>query len=142
MPALHFGFRAKLRIMKKTAPRTLSGAARKPVESRALKSKPSVENLHSCRYRRAAQPEIVPREPRLSALSRNAIAAPRTSKLSQGGRSMAKLLFDHFIVLMLENRSFDHLFGYLGVGDGVPRGGGRNYLKPDDQSTEKFSSRK
>jgi phospholipase C len=35
---------------------------------------------------------------------------------------MAKLLFDHYMVLMLENRSFDHLFGYLGKGDGVPAG--------------------
>ena len=38
---------------------------------------------------------------------------------------MARLLFDHFIVLMLENRSFDHLFGYLGIGDGIPQGGQR-----------------
>ena len=36
---------------------------------------------------------------------------------------MAKLLFEHFIVLMLENRSFDHLFGYLGVGEGLPSAG-------------------
>src|ERR1700730_17932053 len=33
--------------------------------------------------------------------------------------TMAKLLFDHVVVLMLENRSFDHLFGYLGIGDGL-----------------------
>ena len=26
-----------------------------------------------------------------------------------------KLLHEHVVVLMLENRSFDHLFGYLGV---------------------------
>jgi phospholipase C len=38
---------------------------------------------------------------------------------------VAKLLFEHFIVLMLENRSFDHLFGYLGKGDGRPRVGQR-----------------
>jgi phospholipase C len=55
---------------------------------------------------------------------------------------MAKLLFDHFVVLMLENRSFDHLFGYLGIGDGVPHGGAINYLKPGDKKSEKFSSRK
>jgi phospholipase C len=35
---------------------------------------------------------------------------------------MTKLLFDHFVVLMLENWSFDHLFGYLGKGDGLPKG--------------------
>lgn len=31
-----------------------------------------------------------------------------------------ELLFDHIVVLMLENRSFDHLFGFLGKGEGVP----------------------
>ncbi len=45
---------------------------------------------------------------------------------------MAKLLFDHFVVLMLENRSFDHLFGYLGKGEGIPAGGATNHLKPND----------
>ena len=52
---------------------------------------------------------------------------------------MAKLLFEHFIVLMLENRSFDHLFGYLGKGDGLPKGGATNYLKPTDSNSEAFS---
>jgi phospholipase C len=55
--------------------------------------------------------------------------------------SMAGLLFEHFVVLMLENRSFDHLFGYLGIGDGLPRGGATNYLKPTDKTSDKFSSR-
>jgi phospholipase C len=55
---------------------------------------------------------------------------------------MTELLFEHFIVLMLENRSFDHLFGYLGVGDGLPRNGATNYLKPGDKSSGTFSSRK
>src|SRR4029077_15962777 len=59
---------------------------------------------------------------------------------SQGGRTMAKLLFDHFVVLMLENRSFDHLFGYLGIGDGL-KGGAINYLKPGDKTSPAFSSR-
>jgi phospholipase C len=53
---------------------------------------------------------------------------------------MAKLLFDHFVVLMLENRSFDHLFGYLGIGDGL-KGGAINYLKPGDKTSPAFSSR-
>ena len=35
---------------------------------------------------------------------------------------MTKLLFDHYVVLMLENWSFDHLIGYLGIGDGIPAG--------------------
>jgi phospholipase C len=52
------------------------------------------------------------------------------------------LLFDHIVVLMLENRSFDHLFGYLGVGDGIPDAGLRNYLKPGVASTEAFSARR
>jgi phospholipase C len=55
---------------------------------------------------------------------------------------MAKLLFDHFVVLMLENRSFDHLFGYLGIGEGLPAGGVTNYLTPGKTSSEKFSTRK
>jgi hypothetical protein len=44
-------------------------------------------------------------------------------------------------VLMLENRSFEHLFGYLGVGDGLPRGGATNYLKPGVKKSGTFSSR-
>lgn len=55
---------------------------------------------------------------------------------------MANLLFDHFIVLMLENRSFDHLLGYLGVGEGIPAGGATNYLTPGDTGSEAFSARK
>lgn len=55
---------------------------------------------------------------------------------------MAKLLFEHYVVLMLENRSFDHLFGYLGIGDGVPAGGATNHLNPTDETSEAFSSRK
>jgi hypothetical protein len=54
---------------------------------------------------------------------------------------MAKLLFEHFVVLMLENRSFDHLFGYLGIGDGLPSGGAVNYLKPGDKTSQAFKSR-
>jgi phospholipase C len=55
---------------------------------------------------------------------------------------MTRLLFDYYVVLMLENRSFDHLFGYLGIGDGIPTGGATNYLKPGDATGEKFTSRK
>src|ERR1700761_5998794 len=58
--------------------------------------------------------------------------------------AMAKLLFEHFVVLMLENRSFDHLFGYLGKGDGLlgKNGPATNYLKPGDTTSTAFSSRK
>ena len=52
------------------------------------------------------------------------------------------LLFDHIIVLMLENRSFDHIFGYLGIGEGLPARGAVNYRKPGDSSTTAFRTRK
>jgi hypothetical protein len=32
---------------------------------------------------------------------------------------MAKKLFDHIVVVMLENRPFDHFFSHLDVGDGL-----------------------
>jgi len=41
---------------------------------------------------------------------------------------MAKLLFDHVVVLMLENPLFEHLFGYLGVGEGLAGVNATNYL--------------
>jgi phospholipase C len=55
---------------------------------------------------------------------------------------MANLLFDHIVVLMLENRSFDHLFGYLGKGDGLGLhgAGAVNYLKAGDRTSTAFSS--
>jgi phospholipase C len=56
---------------------------------------------------------------------------------------MEKLLFDHIVVLMLENRSFDHLFGYLGVGEGLPAGGAVNsYTVSGDKTPTEFRSRK
>ena len=48
---------------------------------------------------------------------------------------MAKRLFDHVVVLMLENRSFDHVFGYLGVGEGLSGVNATNYRKPNDPKT-------
>jgi hypothetical protein len=56
------------------------------------------------------------------------------------GDSMTSLLFEHFVVLMLENRSFDHLFGYLGIGEGLKRAAS-NYLTPGDKTSQAFSSR-
>jgi phospholipase C len=53
-----------------------------------------------------------------------------------------QMQFEHVVVLMLENRSFDHIFGYLGTGEGLPARGGVNYLKPGDNTSEKFASRK
>src|SRR5258707_11429721 len=54
--------------------------------------------------------------------------------------AMTKLLFEHFVVLMLENRTFDHLFGYLGIGEGLPRPGASNYLKPCNNSSGTLTS--
>jgi len=53
-----------------------------------------------------------------------------------------KLLHDHVVVLMLENRSFDHLFGYLGVGEGLTKVKAVNYLKPGDKNSTAFSTRR
>ncbi|HMB35137.1 MAG TPA: alkaline phosphatase family protein [Methylomirabilota bacterium] len=53
-----------------------------------------------------------------------------------------KLLHDHVVVLMLENRSFDHIFGYLGIGDGLAKVKAVNYLKPGDKSSTAFSTRR
>jgi hypothetical protein len=55
---------------------------------------------------------------------------------------MANLLFDHIIVLMLENRSFDHIYGYLGVGEGLKASGAVNYLTPGKSATQAFRTRK
>ena len=55
---------------------------------------------------------------------------------------MARLLFDRFVLLLLENRSFDHLFDYFGIGDGISQGGATNYPKPDGTTSEKCVSRK
>src|ERR1700753_3722312 len=50
---------------------------------------------------------------------------------------MRDLLFDHIVVLMLENRSFDHLFGHLGVGAGLSNDA-VNYLHAGDSSSQAF----
>jgi len=39
--------------------------------------------------------------------------------------------FQHVVVLMLENRSFDHLLGFLGTGEGVPRGAANTFKLGD-----------
>jgi phospholipase C len=45
----------------------------------------------------------------------------------------------HFVVLMLENRSFDHLFGfYPGLGSNGLTGAEFNTLNPNDQASAKF----
>jgi phospholipase C len=55
---------------------------------------------------------------------------------------MAEALFQHVIVLMLENRSFDHIFGYLGIGAGLTDRGAVNYLRPGKTNTTAFRTRK
>jgi phospholipase C len=54
---------------------------------------------------------------------------------------MPNLLFDHYVVLMLENRSFDHLFGFLGLGEGVPPNAA-NSLTPAHGKPTVFKIRK
>jgi phospholipase C len=55
---------------------------------------------------------------------------------------MPNLLFDHIVVLMLENRSFDHIFGYLGIGEGLKASGAVNYLIPGKSSSQAFRTSK
>ena len=55
---------------------------------------------------------------------------------------MTKLLFEHVVVLMLENRSFDHLFGYLGVGEGLTGVSATNYRKPLNKKTTVFNAQR
>ena len=56
---------------------------------------------------------------------------------------MADLLFDHVVVLMLENRSFDHLFGFLGVGEGLDEEHPKvNHENPKDKTSKTYSTRK
>lgn len=49
------------------------------------------------------------------------------------------LLFEHVAVPMLESRSFDPLFGCLGVGDDLPPGGAANDLKSRDATSAAFN---
>ena len=51
-----------------------------------------------------------------------------------------KTPIEHVVVLMLENRSFDHMCGYF---DGLPSGSGLtgdefNYVDPEDETSEKI----
>src|SRR5215470_8443726 len=55
---------------------------------------------------------------------------------------MNQLLFEHFVVLMLENRSFDHLFGYLGIGEGLAGVRATNYLRIGDETSTPFNPQK
>ena len=55
---------------------------------------------------------------------------------------MTKLLFEHVVVLMLENRSFDHLFGYLGIGEGLTGVSATNYRKPLNKKTTAFNAQR
>lgn len=52
-----------------------------------------------------------------------------------------ELQFEHVVVLMLENRSFDHLFGFLGKGDGL-KGDEVSYKVPGDRTSTAFKIRK
>jgi phospholipase C len=55
-------------------------------------------------------------------------AAKREARAA-GLPAPSNLPIDHFVVLMMENRSFDHYFGWLPQADGVQQ---RNYPDPDN----------
>jgi phospholipase C len=55
---------------------------------------------------------------------------------------MAKLLFQHVVVLILENRTFNYLSGYLGIGEGLTGVDATNYRKPNDKKTTAFKARR
>lgn len=58
--------------------------------------------------------------------------ASKKSPPAQPGSAKAKADIRHFVVLMLENRSFDHLFGFReGLGQAGLSGSEFNLLKPD-----------
>src|SRR3712207_4367846 len=63
-------------------------------------------------------------------LAEEAEASHRRNRLP----SPRNLPIDHFVVLMMENRSFDHYFGWLsGQADAVQR---QSYPRPDGQRVE------
>jgi phospholipase C len=55
---------------------------------------------------------------------------------------MKQLLFEHFVVLMFENRSFDHLLAILESATACPASGATSFLAPGNTPSEKFSSRR
>ena len=62
-----------------------------------------------------------------AAASRSGLPAPRNVPI------------DHFVVLMMENRSFDHYFGWLAEADGIQN---QSFTDPSGQSvpTRHFST--
>ncbi len=44
---------------------------------------------------------------------------------------------EHVVVLMLENRSYDHMLGYLGKGEGLS-GDEYNLIDPSNPESERF----
>jgi phospholipase C len=95
----------------------------------------------------AAAPDATMR--RREFLSRTAVAAglaagaaslPLNALIGQAARQQARaaglpspsnMPIDHFVVLMMENRSFDHYFGWLPNADAVQN---RTYLDPDNNN--------
>src|SRR5690349_6525372 len=55
--------------------------------------------------------------------------AAKQEARAAGLPSPANMQIDHFVVLMMENRSFDHYFGWLPSADAVQN---RTYLDPDN----------
>src|SRR4051794_28648547 len=55
--------------------------------------------------------------------------AARNTAMASGMPSASTMPIDHFVVLMMENRSFDHYFGWLPGADAVQA---RTYLDPEN----------
>jgi phospholipase C len=76
-----------------------------------------------------------------AALPANAILAEAAEAAAKGARMPAprNLPIDHFVVLMMENRSFDHYFGWVSEADGVQQ---QSYTDPAGNSvpTRHFST--
>ena len=71
-----------------------------------------------------------PRRPPLRCHSINCSGTrPSREALAAGLPSPQNMPIDHFVVLMMENRSFDHYFGWLPHADAVQN---RTYLDPDN----------
>ena len=76
-----------------------------------------------------------------AALPANAILAEAAAAADRGARlpSPRNVPIDHFVVLMMENRSFDHYFGWVPEADALQD---QSYTAPDGQSvpTRHFST--
>jgi phospholipase C len=64
-----------------------------------------------------------------------------TTKARKHKSPSGDLQFSNVVVLMLENCSFDHVFGFLGLGEGLNNHTYTNYLRPGDSSSQAFQTK-